>query len=48
MKMCKHKKKIAEREFYLNQKNKIVGTRIICKTCGWNEFIVDGKLKLKL
>lgn len=46
-KMCNHKNKIAEREFYINQKNKIVGTRIICKACGSNYFIADNKIKIK-
>ena len=40
--MCKHEKhKIAEREFYYNQKIKYSGTRIICKKCGSNKFIKD-------
>ena len=44
---CGHKKQIAEREFYLNQKYKFSGTRIICLTCGENKFIKDKKSKLK-
>lgn len=43
---CSHKDKIAEREFYYNQKVKFSGTRIICKKCGSNYFIKD-KLKSK-
>lgn len=39
--ICKHKQKIAEREFYYNQKNKFSGTRIICLKCGVNKFIKD-------
>ena len=40
--ICRHEtKQIAEREFYINQKNKIVGTRIICLKCGKNKFIKD-------
>lgn len=46
--MCKHEKdKIAEREYYFNQKNKYSGTRIICLKCGYNKFIKDKKNKLK-
>ena len=44
MKPCGHTKHlIAEREFYYNQKNKFSGTRIICKKCGSNIFIIDKK-----
>lgn len=32
---------VAEREFYLNQKNKIIGTRLICLKCGKNKLIKD-------
>jgi len=40
--ICIHKKHIiAEREFYINQKNKIIGTRLICLKCGANKFIED-------
>jgi ribosomal protein S27AE len=42
--ICPHTKhQIAEREFYVNQKNKFSGTRIICKKCGANIFIKDKK-----
>ncbi len=40
--ICSHNKsKIAEREFYANQKYRYSGTRIICKKCGANLFIKD-------
>lgn len=42
--ICQHTKhQIAEREFYVHQKNKFSGTRIICKKCGANKFIKDLK-----
>lgn len=42
--ICRHTKhQIAEREFYVNQKNKFSGTRIICKKCRANIFIKDKK-----
>lgn len=37
---CPKEDKIAEREFYYNQKNKFSGTRIFCK-CGHDWFIPD-------
>lgn len=37
---CPKEDKIAEREFYYNQKNKLSGTRIFCK-CGNDWFIPD-------
>jgi hypothetical protein len=41
---CNHfKSHIAEREFYYNQKNQYKGTRLICKKCGENLFIIDSK-----
>jgi ribosomal protein S27AE len=44
VKICNHEKyKIAEKEFYVNQKNKFSGTRIICKKCGKSTFIKDKK-----
>jgi hypothetical protein len=43
---CNHfKSHIAEREFYYNQKNQYKGTRLICKKCGENLFIIDSKNK---
>ena len=43
---CNHEKhKIAEREFYFNQKIKFSGTRIIYKKCGKSVFIKDKQPK---
>ncbi len=40
--ICRHvKHHVAEREFYVNQKNPYSGTRIICKKCGMHKFIKD-------
>lgn len=43
LKKCNHsaKNKVAEREFYYNQKNKFSGTSIICLKCGNTYFIKD-------
>jgi len=38
---CDSNYKIAEREFYMNQKKPYSGTRIICTKCGANKFIKD-------
>lgn len=37
---CPDENIVAEREFY-NYKEKVTGTRLICKSCGKDMFIVD-------